>query len=486
MAKSKSCYEELRNSNILKLPSSRTLRDYKNFIRPDAGFRKQVLEDLIERTKDFFDTERYIVIVFDEMKIKSNLVFDKNSEQLIGFVDLGDPELNFNCYDDQKELATHTLVFYIRGLCTDLKYSLAHFATDGITGVELIPIFWDAVSYLEKTCNLWVIAVTADGASSNRRFFKLLGDKQGINYKILNYEAPWRHIFLWSDAPHLLKTARNCLSNHKRDMWNDGFKLKWNHIADIYNEDHETGLKLLPKLTQEHINLNAYSKMTVKYAAQVLSKSVSVVLKNFGPSKAKETATFCEMIDSFFDCTNVRALNEGKQKRKTFLDPFKSQNDFRFYWLINDFFPYLENWKESVKNRPGDFSKTERGKMFLSKQTYEGLVMTGNALIHTVKFLLNEGMEYVLTERFCQDPVEEYFGAQRKLGRRSDNPDFYQCLYNDNTLRIQRNVSSSSGNTRGRYDHKRPWENVTDEPVKKRTKSANKKNNELDKINFQL
>ena len=124
--------------------------------------------------------------------------------------------------------------------------------------------------------------------------------------------------------------------------------------------------------------------------------------------------------------------------------------------MINEFFPYLENWKEDVKKSPGDFSKTERGKMFLSRQTYEGLVMTGRALIDSVKFLLNEGMEYVLTERFCQDPVEEYFGAQRKLGRCSDNPDFYQCLYNDNSLRIQRDVSTSSGNTRGRYNHTRP------------------------------
>ena len=29
------------------------------------------------------------------MKIKSNLVFDKHSGELIGFVDLGDPDTNF-------------------------------------------------------------------------------------------------------------------------------------------------------------------------------------------------------------------------------------------------------------------------------------------------------------------------------------------------------------------------------------------------------
>ena len=42
-AKSKSAYEELRNSNILRLPSTRTLRDYKNYIRPKPGFQREVI-----------------------------------------------------------------------------------------------------------------------------------------------------------------------------------------------------------------------------------------------------------------------------------------------------------------------------------------------------------------------------------------------------------------------------------------------------------
>lgn len=45
-AKSPSCYEQLRNSNILVLPSQRTLRDYKNFIWPKRGFQDRVVEEL--------------------------------------------------------------------------------------------------------------------------------------------------------------------------------------------------------------------------------------------------------------------------------------------------------------------------------------------------------------------------------------------------------------------------------------------------------
>ena len=39
-SKSSSAYVELRNSNVLVLPSSRKLRDYKNFLQPKTGFRK--------------------------------------------------------------------------------------------------------------------------------------------------------------------------------------------------------------------------------------------------------------------------------------------------------------------------------------------------------------------------------------------------------------------------------------------------------------
>jgi len=99
-----------------------------------------------------------------------------------------------------------------------------------------------------------------------------------------------------------------------------------------------------------------------------------------------------------------------------------------------------------------------RSKMFPSWQTHEGCKITTHSVIGATKFLLNEEMEFVLTERFCQDAVEEYFGNQRKLGKRCDNPDIRMFRYNDNSLRIQRSVSFQSGNIRGRRDKRRAWE----------------------------
>ena len=109
--------------------------------------------------------------------------------------------------------------------------------------------------------------------------------------------------------------------------------------------------------------------------------------------------------------------------------------------------------------------------MFLSMQTYEGFIITANSLVEVTKFLLSEGFEYVLTERFCQDLIEEYFGYQRSKGRRADNPTVHDFGYNDLTISVQRSVAPVvKGNVAGRHDSqtKSKWMSVSDEPLPKR------------------
>ena len=62
-AKSPACYEELRKSKILKLPSQRTLRDYRNCIRPHTGFHEDVIEELRVQSDGYFDVQRYVVLL---------------------------------------------------------------------------------------------------------------------------------------------------------------------------------------------------------------------------------------------------------------------------------------------------------------------------------------------------------------------------------------------------------------------------------------
>ena len=458
-SKSASAYDDIRydektGTGFLILPSRRRLRDYKNYIRPERGFNENIIDELKHKVKDFSDAEKFIVLLFDEMKIQENLVWDKHSGELIGYVDLGDPSLNYATLEKVDEIASHVLVFMIRSVINSYKFSLANFATTGATACQMFPLFWSAISILETNCDLQVIAATCDGASPNRKLFRMhfhmtnpedIDQNTDVTYRIANpFAQEKRFIYFIADPPHLIKTTRNCLSNSgsgrfTRVMWNDGGFILWNHISEIFYEDQQCGLLLLPKLTNEHIKLTPFSVMNVRLAAQVLSSSVSTVLSEYGPPEAAATANFCSMMDSFFDIVNVKNSSEYETKLKPFLKPFNSTNDPRFSWLRNVFLKYFSDWWDSIEQRPGDFNQTQKGSMFISWQTYEGLKITVNSIIECLKFLLhNIDNCYIFTETFCQDPLENYFGRQRSMGYRKSNLRIADFGYNDNTIRNQK------------------------------------------------
>ena len=223
----------------------------------------------------------------------------------------------------------------------------------------------------------------------------------------------------------------------------------------------------------DHIDLKSFSKMKVSLATQVMSKTMSLALKRyFSEGDADETAKLCDMINDFFDCLNVRSFHEHQRKRNLLLAPYRSSTDARFNWLENVFLKYLTDWFSSTQTRAGTYTPEQRAQMFLSTQTYKGLQITTKSVIQVTKFLLGEGCEGILTERFCQDDLEEYFGYQRAQGRRSDNPTAADFGYNDLRISVLRDIApTAEGNVAGRHHGARTkWSTVSEEPLPKRSK----------------
>ena len=218
---SSSAYHCVRTSGFLKLPSQRTLRDYTHYFKSVAGFNPDVNLQL-QREVDLQSlsvSKRYVALVIDEMKIKEDLVYDKNSGSIIGFTSLGDIGDTLTELEDKSRNTTHPsvaqyiLVIMVRGIFFKLDFPYVHFGTQGVTADFLFPIVWEAVRQLEGIgCK--VISITADGASPNRKFFRMHGD--GLVYKAYNPFADpkeKRPVFFICDPPHLIKTTRNCLSH---------------------------------------------------------------------------------------------------------------------------------------------------------------------------------------------------------------------------------------------------------------------------------
>lgn len=434
-------YDTLRKTGILKLPGSSTLRDYTNVYQSKEGFNKSAIEELKRLSKNLKDEERYVVLLHDEMVIKYDLVFDKRSGEVVGFVNSHSWNENL-----EKNIASHVLVFFVVGINTQINVSLGFFGTSNVSSGDLFPVFWEAVCYLETSCSLKVIASTSDKASSNQKMYQMhkITDEDEICYKCINIFSPDRFIFFISDPPHLIKTIRNNIlssgSGQNNLLWNNGKEIVWKHIWEVYHLDCQTETRQT-KLTAEHVNLSNISKMNVRLAAQVLSFSVGTMMgSRLGP-EAEETKKLILLMNRFFDCLNVSSLVGGMFKRNSDLLPYTSLNDERFSFLENDVLGYFYEWKASIEKRPGNFTSAQKSKMFLSHQSFKGIEMTVKGFCGATRYLLSHGVPSVLSNVFCQDPLEEHFGRHRGMGQRSENPTLFAFGYQENKLRIQRSLA---------------------------------------------
>jgi hypothetical protein len=99
---------------------------------------------------------------------------------------------------------------------------------------------------------------------------------------------------------------------------------------------------------------------------------------------------------------------------------FFSINDERLYWLEYDFLPYISFIKQASE---------ECGRQFITKQTYEALVLTTKCTVDCIKYLLDCGYHYVLTRAFNSDPIESLFSALRQMNGGNDVMDVRTTLF---------------------------------------------------------
>ncbi|KAF0734603.1 Transposable element P transposase [Aphis craccivora] len=236
--KSPSGYKYLRNQNILPLPCVNT-------------------------------------ILFDEIFLRQSLSVNTRSLTYLGFQDYGDG-LGIKIQGSEK--ADHALVLMLQTLADSIHQPIAVFTSKGsVKGIDLAKIVVKAILLLENI-GIQILGITSDGASTNRTMWNILGIVTKANELNNSFENPFdnkRKVFVFSDAPHLLKTVRNRLYNNK-NLRIDSTKapIKWSFYEKVFYNDSKTLLKVCPKVTKNHIKLNNLTKMKVKYASQVLKEAL--------------------------------------------------------------------------------------------------------------------------------------------------------------------------------------------------------------------
>ena len=222
---SSSAYHMARNSGLIALPSDRTLRDYTHWTTVKDGIQKEMVQQMKKclRFEDMQTYEKQFALSMDEMKIRSGLVFKKDTGELTGFCNLGQvnhdlEKLSEHLTDttqsnDVPTLSDQMLVFMVRPIFKpSFSFPVAMYPGTNLTGEKLYPIVFEVIEALELH-GIPVASLTSDGNSPNRRFYRLCQlTSEKPTYKTKNPFAD-RDLFFMCDAPHLIKTARNCLAN---------------------------------------------------------------------------------------------------------------------------------------------------------------------------------------------------------------------------------------------------------------------------------
>ena len=146
--------------------------------------------------------------------------FFTTSGKLIGFTEMGNFNDEINAFQNQirstdpleRTLASHVIVYMAHGICGHLTYPFRYFASHGMTSSQLYPCTMEAIRVL-AAINLKVRALVSDGASPNRKFYKLMSK----SHRTKNPHNDDQYLYFFSDVPHLLKTTRNCVEN---SFWN--------------------------------------------------------------------------------------------------------------------------------------------------------------------------------------------------------------------------------------------------------------------------
>ncbi|XP_046387255.1 uncharacterized protein LOC124156641 [Ischnura elegans] len=255
---STSAYTVLQQTFML--PSLRSLRRYTEGFNYRPGLNDSLFAALKCKSDTLSHLSKFCALSIDEMSLKSNLFYDINNDDIIGFEDDG----------ENKALspAKNALVVMARGIYSPWKQPIAYFFVGSSCKAKaLYEILMKCIEALFNI-GLNVVSITSDMGSNFVQLSKILGITREKPFFSFN-GSDIVYIF---DPPHLLKSLRNNLIKYDFHFYDK--VASWSDIRALYNQDKNVNLRLISKISDAHIQPNNFQKMKVKFASQITISSL--------------------------------------------------------------------------------------------------------------------------------------------------------------------------------------------------------------------
>jgi len=393
-AASSAAYSVLLKENVLCLPSKSTLQKVTKRFDSTSGLdNSQYLKLRVSKLNEF---ERTVILMIDEIYVAKRVEYSGGEVQ--GLTADG-------------SVASTLLCFMVKSLTSKYKDLVAIYPMCKLTAAQLYDCYQE-VTVLLRSASLNVVAISVDNATANRKFFIDFLCGGTLRTHVID-PITSQPIFLIFDPVHDIKNVYNNFLARKtftcptmeRNLPN-GCNAKFQDIVELYNLEATMALKKAHRLTPATLDPKSVEKTSVKLAVSVFCESTRDALKFYAAHEGKAawsgTADFITLIIKLWNVMNVKSCTKGKHKRNYTMDPIRSSQDWKLYFL-SEFAEFLQRWERS--RQPG-----------LTRETFLALRQTCLALRECATYLLlQRGFNYVLLGNLQSDAIESRFGWLRQL-----------------------------------------------------------------------
>lgn len=393
-----STYKLLR-SIFRKLPHKRSILRWLENVPMEPGYNEGLVNLLEKSLLKKSELEKTVVLLFDEIMISSELAYNEKRDMIMGLEDLAE------CWGRTPELANQALVLMINGIFMHYKQTVGYyFSKNGMPAESLNKIlrFW--LTELSKI-GVKVVGVVCDQHANNQ---KLYNTYFGVNPTKPFFYHSQQRVYTFFDSSHLIKNVRN---NWQKNgiLVENGETVEFTPIKHSYLIDKISTSKarLMPKLSDNHFQLNGFKSMSVKLAVQVLSHSVSSAIRTYVdykklPEEALKTANVVDIFDKLFD-----AFNSSKSNQKSLLkQPISIHTECRQTKFLKDTFEWLGKTRFAGKS-------SSRVKCLEGWRLNIAALMLLRQDIHLQH---GDKIQWLWTRRISQDPLENSFSILRAKG----------------------------------------------------------------------
>ena len=241
-----------------------------------------------------------------------------------------------------------------------------------------------------------------------------------LNYVMPHPTDPSRKLYLFPDAPHMLKLCRNWLLDNGfqiKTESGDYVPLQKSQFDLLLNLDCREK-RITYKLQDVHLNLKGQTRQRVSYAAQLLSHTVGKAFTYVFGLKMKPQSDAIITINNWFDVMNSRRIMD------------KNCLSCGLGIHLGDQMEALDKMEKLIA------TMKVNGKMAMM-QWQKGILISIQSTRALYNDLVRNGpLDFILTSRLNQDCLENFFSRLRGIGGDNHHPTPVECLRRIRTMMV--------------------------------------------------